>query len=203
MPKICILCDHCRQIPLAREEIGKGVEPLLRCRSGRFDLREMHLLPKWNLKTDMCPDFEGELEDLEEIQERPPRPERDSSDPDAPSGAGRSRHLNLRDILPPELLREIQQYVRGPRMVYVPSPPDQASLHQKILNAFKATSSIRGTASLLKCSRNTVRRVVRDPDRNPAGPEGETDSHRLSSPSAGDASAFSPYEFQSDEGGDA
>jgi hypothetical protein len=151
METLCLGCDHCRQIPLSKEDIAEGHVPLLKCRRGRFDLREERLLPRWNAPRRRCPDFEGEEREFDDAVCRPVRKH------------GAPDHVNLREVLPPELYERLREYVRGPLTAYLPREANNNVLHERILEVFLATRSIRGTALIVGCSRNTVRAVVRDP----------------------------------------
>lgn len=152
MEKLCLSCLHCRRVPLDAADVASGIEPLLRCRKGRFDLREAHLLPAWSRSRRMCPEFDGEIEDSLE--------------------AGGAKHgkaprtkppvLSLATALPPALSAEVRRAVKGPCLLYVPSPRVVGGLHERIRKAYARLGSIRGTAKSLRCGRNTVRRVVRE-----------------------------------------
>ncbi|MDP8224968.1 MAG: helix-turn-helix domain-containing protein [Candidatus Lernaella stagnicola] len=102
----------------------------------------------------MCPDFpEEDLDALREsLSEKSSRPAR----------SGDSSYVNLHDALPTNLFRAVERFVHGPLMVYIPAAHTAREQRRaEILETYRETRSIRRTAKLLRCSRTTVRQLVR------------------------------------------
>jgi hypothetical protein len=148
MTRICLSCTHCKRIPLRREDVARGVRPLVRCARGRFAACEPGALD-----VAVCRDFDGE--DPEPTGDAPPADRSRRTGP-------RTGHVNLGEVLPPDLLDEVLGFVPGPRMVYVPACGPLAGRRRRVAirDAYARCGTIRGAARAARCSRDTVRAAL-------------------------------------------
>jgi hypothetical protein len=162
---VCQLCLRFRQEPLSGDDLqearAKHYRPLYSCTAGRYELQEPgNIRARVRLSSPAeCPSFSGgKILDHGAQKQKPV----DRATKERAVGAKRRLgYCNARDCLPPDLYAEVRKCV-GPGMFYIPSVRrrNPLALADMIRQTFAKTASVSRTAKELRCSRNTVRKVV-------------------------------------------